>query len=74
MDEFEKLGYDVDYTAFAAEGRAIWTIDVADGTEGSLIEALTVLQKALAGVGVEFEVGRFPGRHEVMSTRRLALA
>src|SRR5262245_56525036 len=71
VDEFAKLGADVDYTAVASEMKATWTIDVPDASEGSLIDALTALRTALAAVGVETELGR---RHEVMSTRNLALA
>ena len=39
VDEFAKLGADVDYTAVASEMKATWTIDVPDASEGSLIDA-----------------------------------
>jgi hypothetical protein len=71
VDEFAKLGVDVDYTAVVSELKATWSIDVPDASESSLIDALTTLRTALAAVGVETELGR---RHEVMSTRNLALA
>lgn len=70
IDEFAKQGFEVDYTAAASKLEATFTIDVADASESSLIDALTALRTALAAVGVETEVGR----HEVMSTRNLALA
>ena len=71
VDEFAGQGLDVDYTAAVAALEATFTIDVPDGSEDSLIGALTALRSVLAAVGVEAEG---LGRHEVMATRTLATA
>ena len=65
VDEFANQGFDVDYTAAAS------ALEVADGTEDALIHALTALRTVLAAVGIETEG---LGGHEVMSTRKLAMA
>ncbi|WP_422748015.1 hypothetical protein ACN27E_07915 [Mycobacterium sp. WMMD1722] len=69
IDEFAKQGFDVDYTAVASTLEASFTIEVADGSERGLLQAVTALQIALTAVGVEADLG-----HEVKSTRNLALA
>ncbi|CAJ1495098.1 hypothetical protein [[Mycobacterium] burgundiense] len=71
VDEFAKQGFDVDYSAVASALEATFTIDVSDGSEGALIAGLTALQTALAAVGVDADIA---GGHEVLSTRKLALA
>ncbi|MFT8179221.1 hypothetical protein ACLXNF_16715 [Mycobacteroides chelonae] len=72
VDEFAKQGLDVDYTAVASELEASFTIEVAqDDPEDGLIAALTTLRAVLTAVGVESEG---LGGHEVVSTRKLAMA
>lgn len=71
VDAFLEQGFDVDYTATASALRASFTVEVADSSEGALICALTALGEALAVVtGGETDLGS----HEVLSTRKLALA
>lgn len=71
VDEFANQGFEVDYTAVASALEASFTIEVADGTEDALIDALTVLRTVLTAVGIETEG---LGGHEIMSTRKLAMA
>jgi hypothetical protein len=70
-DELLKIGVDADYTASLADLTAIWTIDVPDASEQSLINALTALRTALHAAGCNTSM--MP-THEVVSTRHLALA
>jgi hypothetical protein len=56
----------------ASELEAAFTIDFADASESSLVDALTALRNALEAKGVETE-GPI-SRHEVVSTRNLAMA
>jgi hypothetical protein len=72
-DELAKIGVDADYTATVADLTATWTIDVPDASEESLIGALTALQTALENVGC-VTPDPLPSKHEVVSTRHLALA
>jgi hypothetical protein len=71
-DELAKLGVDPDYTASVADLTAIWTIDVPDASEQSLIDALTSLKTALHAAGCA--TSTLSPTHEVVSTRHLALA
>jgi hypothetical protein len=71
-DELLKIGVDADYTASVADLAVIWTFDVPDASEGSLIDALSALRTALQAVGVA--TASWAPRHEVVSTRHLALA
>lgn len=68
VDAFAEQGYDVDYTAVASALEATFTIEVADGSESGLITALEAVRAAMKTVGVDLD------SHEVMSTRKLALA
>jgi hypothetical protein len=56
----------------ASELEAAFTIDFADASESSLVDALTALRNALEAKGVETE-GPI-SRQEVVSTRNLAMA
>jgi hypothetical protein len=71
-DELEKIGVEADYTAALAGLTAIWTIDVPDASEKSLIDALNSLRTALHAAGVV--TAAMGTTHEVASTRHLALA
>jgi hypothetical protein len=70
-DELLKVGIDADYTASIRNLTVIWTIDVPDASEEPLIGALTALRTALQAVGVA--TTSWVPRHEVVSTRHLAL-
>lgn len=75
-DELATAGFDADYTAAAANLRATWTLEVPDGSEESLIVALTAMQLALAAAGCfdDTRPADRPREHEVVGARRLVLA
>jgi hypothetical protein len=71
-DELAELGVDADYTARLADLAVTWTIGVPDASEESLIGALSALRRALDATG-RISDENSP-RHDVVSTRHMALA
>jgi hypothetical protein len=71
VDAFLERGFDVDYSAVASALQASFTVEVEDSSESALISALTALSEALSAVtgGLTDR-----GSHEVLSTRKLAMA